>query len=112
MPHASSISESNAAHRSRVADFLVHKEGDSVAVAVRDVTPGVSLVAYMDSGRELQITVIESIPLGHKVSLGDFGGGDKLIEYGVRVGLATMNIQRGQLVHVHNIRSARWTNGS
>ena len=88
--------------------FLAHNEGDMVAVAVQDVSPGTRKVVFMDSDRELEIEVSEDVPLGHKVALVDLAEGDEVIEYGVRVALTRQAIEAGQLVHVHNVRSARW----
>lgn len=88
--------------------FLIHNEGDSVAVAVQDVEPGERMAIYMDSDRAAPVQTLEAIPLGHKVALVDLGEGDDVIEYGVRIGVARLPIQAGQHVHVHNIRSARW----
>lgn len=88
--------------------FLVHREGDHVGVAVQDVDPGRRDAVYMDSDRSVQIEVVEPVPLGHKVALIDLAGGADLIEYGVRVAITKAPIKPGQLVHVHNVRSARW----
>ncbi len=90
--------------------FLAHNEGDMVAVAVQDVSPGERTVVYMDSDREVGIEVSEEIPLGHKVALRDLAEGVEVIEYGVRVALTRLPIKAGQLVHTHNVRSARWQN--
>lgn len=90
--------------------FLIHNEGDDVAVAVQDVDPGEGEAVYMDSDRAMTILVTEAIPLGHKVALVDLSEGDEVIEYGVRIGLTRQAIRAGQHVHVHNIRSARWQN--
>jgi len=96
-----------------IPDFLVHNEGDLVAVSVQDVEIGRRRIAYMDSGREIELDVVEAIPLGHKVALEEFASAQQdVIEYGVRVGLTRTAIRKGELVHVHNIRSARWKNGS
>jgi len=104
--------ESEAAERVTARNgaphFLVHKEGDHVAVAVQDVEPGQSRVVYMDSERAIGLAVVERVPLGHKVALAELAEGADVIEYGVRIGLARKPIKQGQLVHVHNIRSARW----
>ena len=89
-------------------NFLIHNEGDHVAVAVQDVTPGKGAAVYMDSDRAVVVHPTEAIPLGHKVALVDLGEGVEVIEYGVRIGLTRQPIKAGQLVHVHNIRSARW----
>ena len=88
--------------------FLVHNEGDHVGVAVQDVEAGPVRAVYMDSDRELELEATERIPLGHKIALTDLDEGADVIEYGVRVGLARGTIKRGALVHVHNLRSARW----
>lgn len=90
--------------------FLAHNEGDMVAVAVQDVSPGMRTVVFIDSDREVQIEVTEEIPLGHKVALLDLAEGIEVIEYGFRVALTRQPIKAGQLVHVHNVRSARWQN--
>lgn len=88
--------------------FLVHDEGDDVAVAVQDVHPGTARISHLDSGRTISLEVREDIPLGHKVALHAIAEGDDVIEYRVRVGQARTAIDAGGLVHVHNVRSARW----
>ncbi|TMC07407.1 MAG: hypothetical protein E6J41_16245 [Chloroflexi bacterium] len=88
--------------------FLVHNEGDHVAVAVQDVDPGRRRAVYLDSDRAVEVEVTETVPLGHKVALADLDGGAEVIEYRVPVGLTRRPVRRGELVHVHNLRSARW----
>ena len=88
--------------------FLIHDEGDHVAVAVQDVTAGNRRAVYMDSDREVGLDVSEDIPLGHKVALQDLAEGADVIEYRVRVGLTRQPVKKGAMVHVHNLRSARW----
>lgn len=94
----------------RELGFLVHKEGDDVAVAVRDVDPGSADAAYLTSGTRFEIKVRASIPLGHKVALRDLADGERLIEYGVPIGVTRCPVSAGDLVHTHNVRSARWQN--
>jgi (2R)-sulfolactate sulfo-lyase subunit alpha len=88
--------------------FLVHNEGDHVGVAVQDVEPGRRRAVYLDSDREVEVEVTEPVPLGHKVALTNLDAGADVIEYEVRVGLTRRPVRRGELVHVHNLRSARW----
>ncbi len=88
--------------------FLIHNEGDDVAVAVQDVEPGEGQAVYMDSDRPVIVRALEAIPLGHKVALVDLSEGQAVIEYGVRIGVTRQPVQAGQHVHIHNIRSARW----
>lgn len=90
------------------SQFLVHNRGDSVAVAVIDVEPGTASATYLDDGSCNEIAVIDAVPLGHKVALTEIAEGEQVIEYGVRIGVARQLIPVGALVHVHNLRSARW----
>ena len=45
------------------------------------------------------------IPLGHKIALRPIAAGEKIVRFGVPVGIATADIAPGRLVHVHNVRS-------
>jgi (2R)-sulfolactate sulfo-lyase subunit alpha len=92
----------------RALHGLIHNEGDHVAVSVRDVDPGPARLVYMDTEREVELDVLEQVPLGHKVALTDLADGADVIEYGARIGLTRRPIRKGELVHVHNLRSARW----
>jgi (2R)-sulfolactate sulfo-lyase subunit alpha len=100
--------EIDTANTPTTAHFLVHNEGDHVGVAVEDVRAGPARVVFMDTDRTTEISVIEPIPLGHKVALRDLPAEAEVIEYGVRIGVARAPISAGTLVHVHNLRSARW----
>lgn len=88
--------------------FLVHNQGDDVAVAVRDASPGDATGAYLATGERFGIDVREVIPLGHKVALRDLSAQESVTEYGVPIGLTRGPIAAGSLVHTHNLRSARW----
>lgn len=88
--------------------FLAHRAGDHVAVAVQDLAPGRAHGFVLSDDRELTVDVLDEVPLGHKIALVDLTDGAELIEYGVRVGIAITNISAGQHVHTHNVRSARW----
>lgn len=90
--------------------FLAHCAGDAVAVAVCDAEPGDAVVGYLDGSPAGSVTVASSIPLGHKVALLDMSSGDQVIEYQLPVGTASTDITRGDYVHTHNVRSARWQN--
>jgi (2R)-sulfolactate sulfo-lyase subunit alpha len=92
----------------RVPSFLAHNEGDSVAVAMRDLSPGPVEGGYLVGPESIIIELQEPVPLGHKFALHDISEGDEIVEYGVRVALASKPISAGQYVHVHNVRSIRW----
>ena len=64
--------------------------------------------AYLDSGNRFGITARDAIPLGHKIALRDLGENENVLEYGVLIGLTRGPVAAGELVHTHNLRSARW----
>lgn len=88
--------------------FLAHREGDNVAVAVRDLAPGEVEGGYLKGPEAVVVEVASEVPLGHKFALRPIAEGDAVVEYGVRTGIATRPIGVGEHVHVHNVRSARW----
>ncbi len=47
----------------------------------------------------------ESIPAGHKFALRDIAKGEYVIKYGEIIGRATSDIQKGEWVHTHNVKS-------
>lgn len=100
--------ESQPADRRTPPDFLAHREGDSVGVAVRDLDPGTVRGSYLRGPESQTVELSERVPLGHKLALTEIAEGADVIEYGVRTAIATRSIAVGDYVHVHNVRSARW----
>lgn len=94
--------------RSTQPQFLAHHEGDHVAVAVQDLEPGRAHGCVLSTDESLDIDVVDTVPLGHKIALVDLAEGADVIEYGVRIGITSAPISVGQYVHTHNVRSARW----
>lgn len=89
--------------------FLVHHEADNVGVAVEDITAGSEVLGrFRDQPQEMRFTMVEAVPLGHKVATKAISNGEDIIEYGVVIGVATSDIAVGQAVHVHNLKGKRW----
>lgn len=51
------------------------------------------------------INVRADVDLGHKLARQAIAEGEKVIKYGAPIGIATTNIQPGDHVHLHNMRS-------
>jgi altronate dehydratase len=83
------------------ANIVVLAEGDNVGVAVREVAAAET--ARSAGGHT--VSAREPIPLGHKIALRPIREGDKIVRFGVPVGIATGDIAGGALVHVHNVKS-------
>jgi (2R)-sulfolactate sulfo-lyase subunit alpha len=89
--------------------FLMHADKDAVGVAIRRIEKGETVDGLvLDGGRRLQVQATAPIPLGHKIAVLTTARGDDLIEYGVPIGVATLDINTGDHVHIHNLRSVRW----
>ena len=88
------------------ANIVVLAEGDNVGVAVREVAAG----EEARSANGHVVPAVEAIPLGHKIALQPIAAGEKIVRFGVPVGIATAEIAVGTLVHVHNVASQYMTN--
>lgn len=89
--------------------FLIHDSEDTVGVAVVDIAAGTECTGRNLANNEPLIAkAVESIPLGHKLSLRDFSPGDTVIKYGCEIGRVVQPIKIGQHVHVHNLKTKRW----
>lgn len=91
------------------AKFFVHHEKDTVGVAVADIKAGEAATGWvMDNDTEVTVTALNDIALGHKIALVDIPAGTTVIKYGESIGIATQDIKKGEHVHIHNLKSARW----
>jgi altronate hydrolase len=77
---------------------------DNVIVARAPLESGVRL-------EEEEITVLESIPSGHKIASSTIEVGQEIRKYGLPIGRATQNILPGQHVHIHNVEPVTHRNG-
>lgn len=89
--------------------FLIHKRGDLVGVATRDIEANETVTGvYMDDNSTVEVVARQGIPLGHKIALENLNEGFDVIEYGQVIGLASTPWSRGDYVHTHNLKSKRW----
>ncbi len=87
-------------------DALVLQPSDDVAVALRDIAAGETVVVQR-GGKLERATLREPIALGHKFALHALGTGALIRKYGERIGTASADIAQGMHVHIHNLASAR-----
>ena len=93
--------------------ILMHETSDDVGVAVMDLKAGDEIEAVtLDGDPVSQIKLIDDVPLGHKVALRELPKDKHIIEYGEEIGYAYVPIKHGAHVHVHNIKSLRWSGKS
>lgn len=89
--------------------FLIHKRDDHVGVATSGIESGETVVGvYMDDDSTVEVEARGDVPLGHKIAVLACEAGGEVTEYGVRIGVAPEGFERGDYVHTHNLKSARW----
>ena len=89
--------------------FAVHGNEDMVGVMVSDVKAGQDCTGWnMETDETIKMKANHDIPLGHKIALLDIADGNTVIKYGVGIGKATQAIKKGDWVHTHNLKTARW----
>jgi len=76
------------------------KKGDNVAVALTGLK--VDECVHIE---DLSVTVKDDIPAGHKIALAKIKKEEKVIKYGFPVGRADKEIEIGQHVHTHNVKT-------
>jgi D-threo-aldose 1-dehydrogenase len=79
---------------------IVLAPSDNVAVARRGIAAGEAL----DLRGEV-VNARSDLPLGHKVARRFISLGTTIVKYGMPIGSATVDIQSGEWVHLHNMRS-------
>jgi len=53
------------------------------------------------------IEIQNEIPAGHKIALHKIKKGEPIVKYGEPIGIAIVNIEPGEWIHVHNIKGTR-----
>ena len=87
---------------------IVMSETDNVATLLAEAAKG-SLVSLIDKqGKQLPaLEAREAIPAGNKIALRDLAPNESMVKYGAACGVVSAPIAKGELVHVHNIKSKR-----
>ncbi len=81
---------------------------DNVATVFANGTEAGDTVVVRDKkGVEESFVALNAIPYGHKIALRDIKKGEPIMKYGEKLGIASVDITRGEHVHVQNLDSAR-----
>ncbi|MHA1914831.1 MAG: UxaA family hydrolase [Promethearchaeota archaeon] len=81
--------------------FIIMNPDDNCATSLTDISKDDEV--ELDTGSTIKVN--QNIPLGHKFALHKITRGDLVRKYGEIIGVATDNIEPGDWVHVHNIKS-------
>lgn len=87
-------------------ELVIMSEEDNIAIIKDAVSPGQQIVIQHGEPEHV-ITVKDEIPFGFKIALRDIARAETVYKYGEPIGIASMDIQAGQMVHVHNMEGLR-----
>ena len=82
------------------AKFILLHPKDNVLVCCRQA--GAGEIITIDKEK---IVLMQAMELGHKAARQTLSKGDKIMKYGVPIGSALHDINPGEHVHLHNMRS-------
>ncbi len=88
------------AHTMALTKFILINANDNVLVCCQAANVGETVCI---DERLFNITV--PIDVGHKIAKENIKRSQKIIRYGVAIGSATTDIETGEHVHLHNIKS-------
>lgn len=81
-------------------NLILISEKDNVAVALADLPTGSTHTV-----NNLEVTLLDNIPFGHKVAICDIEENENIIKYGQPIGHGKFPIKKGQHVHTHNLKT-------
>jgi altronate dehydratase small subunit len=85
---------------------LMLSERDNVATLLEDAARGSNVPVRL--GKETNpVKALEDITFGFKIAVTDIARGASIVKYGETIGLASRDINKGEMVHVHNLEGAR-----
>lgn len=86
--------------------IIILNSKDNVGIIKKDVSPGEKIIINKEKFQNL-IEVKDNIPYRFKIALKNIDIGETIIKSGEIIGKAKKEIQKGEMVHVHNIEGSR-----
>lgn len=80
--------------------IIILNKNDNVAVALEDIMEKEKVLIFNKN-----IKLLEKIAFEHKFALEDIKKGEKVLKYGIPIGVAYKDIKKGEHVHLHNLRT-------
>lgn len=86
--------------------FVVNEKDNVATILKEDLKVGTKLEVKLGEN-SIYIELQEKVKYGHKVAITPIKNGEKIIKYGLTIGLANKDIKVGEHVHTHNVESIR-----
>lgn len=85
---------------------VVMHPADNVATAVVDLSAGFEVHLILN-GEDKAVFLKDNIPFGHKFALNGIALAARVMKYGEAIGAASVDIEAGEHVHIHNMVGLR-----
>ena len=82
-------------------NFIKINDNDNVIVALNTIPAGTEIT--LENGTT--VTSNMEIPAGHKMAISDIAQGAEVIKYGYRIGFTKEDVNVGDWIHVHNLKT-------
>lgn len=79
---------------------------DNIGFIKQEVSKGQKINIQCQEFEDI-LEVKEDIPFGFKIALKNIDQGEKIHKFGEAIGIASIPIGKGEMVHVHNVEGLR-----
>jgi altronate dehydratase small subunit len=86
--------------------FVIDPKDNVATLFIQNGARGSKIAVHVDN-KLVQIELLDNVPFAHKFAIRRIPKGDQVIKYGYSIGTATVDIEPGQHVHIHNTESNR-----
>jgi altronate dehydratase small subunit len=86
--------------------ILILNPKDNVATALRPLDKDEAILVEI-GGKTEHLLSAQPVPSGHKVALKNIKRGETIIKYGEIIGVASVDIKKGEHVHIHNVEGLK-----
>jgi altronate dehydratase small subunit len=87
-------------------ELIIMDLEDNIGFIKQDVLKGQKINIQCQELEDL-IDAKEDIPFGFKIALRNISQGEKIYKFGEAIGIASVPITKGEMVHVHNVEGLR-----
>ena len=88
-------------------ELIIMSDADNIGVIKGPAVVKGQKITIDDGRSKNDIEVLEEIPFGFKIAIRDIKSGEKVYKYGEPIGIASLDIRKGEMVHVHNMEGFR-----
>ena len=87
-------------------ELIIMDLEDNIGFIKQEVSKGQKINIQCQE-MEDSIDAKEDIPFGFKIALRNINQGEKIYKFGEAIGIASVPIAKGEMVHVHNVEGLR-----